>query len=168
MVVLFLEYAVLIRLESPSTKSLWVTFLFSSPDKLHTTAFLSGVEFCKQTKKVMKYYCINNQLMPEQNGSHIRDDSWFVFFSFLFYKSHNEVWLLATWTQRGTHEQPLCVSALSALVQVMLVACSAPSHYLNQCWLFINWTVRNKLQWIRIKIQKSLFTKMHLNMSSGK
>ena len=28
-----------------------------------------------------------------------------------------------------------------------LVACSAPSHYLNQCWLIVNWTLRNKLQW---------------------
>ena len=28
-----------------------------------------------------------------------------------------------------------------------LVAYSAPSHYLNQCWLIVNWTLRNKLQW---------------------
>ena len=28
-----------------------------------------------------------------------------------------------------------------------LVAWSAPSHYLNQCWNIINWTPRNKLQW---------------------
>ena len=26
-------------------------------------------------------------------------------------------------------------------------ACSAPSLYLNQCWLIVNWTIRNKLQW---------------------
>ena len=24
----------------------------------------------------------------------------------------------------------------------------APSHYLNQCWNIVNWTLRNKLQWI--------------------
>ena len=29
-----------------------------------------------------------------------------------------------------------------------LVAYSAPSHYLNQCWVIVNWTLRNKLQWI--------------------
>ena len=23
----------------------------------------------------------------------------------------------------------------------------APSHYLNQCWNVVNWTIRNKLQW---------------------
>ena len=40
----------------------------------------------------------------------------------------------------------------SALVQIM--ACrlfdanySVPSHHLNQCWVFVNWTLRNKLQW---------------------
>ena len=33
----------------------------------------------------------------------------------------------------------------SSLVQIM--ACSAPSHYLNQCWNIVNWTFRNKLQW---------------------
>ena len=33
----------------------------------------------------------------------------------------------------------------SALGQT--VACSTPSHYLNQCWVIINWTLRKKLQW---------------------
>ena len=28
-----------------------------------------------------------------------------------------------------------------------LVAWTAPSHYLNQCWNIINWTLGNKLQW---------------------
>ena len=28
-----------------------------------------------------------------------------------------------------------------------LVAWSAPSHYLNQCWNIFNWTIGNKLQW---------------------
>ena len=28
-----------------------------------------------------------------------------------------------------------------------LVACSAPSHYLNQCCLIVNWPFRNKLRW---------------------
>ena len=33
-------------------------------------------------------------------------------------------------------------------------ACSAPSHYLNQCWLIVNWTLRNKLQWNLNQITK--------------
>ena len=28
-----------------------------------------------------------------------------------------------------------------------LVAWSTPSHYLNQCWNIVNWTLGNKLQW---------------------
>ena len=28
-----------------------------------------------------------------------------------------------------------------------LVAYSAPSHYLNQCRIIVNWTLRNKFQW---------------------
>ena len=28
------------------------------------------------------------------------------------------------------------------------LAWSAPSHYLNKCWNIVNWTPRNKLQWI--------------------
>ena len=28
-----------------------------------------------------------------------------------------------------------------------LVACSAPSHYINQCWFIVNWTPENKFQW---------------------
>ena len=28
-----------------------------------------------------------------------------------------------------------------------LVAYSVPSHYLNQCWKIVNWTLRNKIQW---------------------
>ena len=28
-----------------------------------------------------------------------------------------------------------------------LVAYSAPSHYIKQCWVIVNWTLRNKLQW---------------------
>ena len=28
-----------------------------------------------------------------------------------------------------------------------LVTYSMPSHYLNQCWILLNWNLRNKLQW---------------------
>ena len=35
----------------------------------------------------------------------------------------------------------------SALVKVMACHLAAPSHYLNECWLTINWTPGNKLQW---------------------
>ena len=35
----------------------------------------------------------------------------------------------------------------SASVQIMACAYSAPSHYLNQCWYIVNWTLGNTLQW---------------------
>ena len=35
----------------------------------------------------------------------------------------------------------------SALLQIWLFPYSAPSHYLNQCWVIVNWTPGNKFQW---------------------
>ena len=35
----------------------------------------------------------------------------------------------------------------SALIQIMAFTYSAPSHYLNQCWHIVNWTIGNKFQW---------------------
>ena len=35
----------------------------------------------------------------------------------------------------------------SVLVQVMACRLTAPSHYLSQYWLNVNWTLRNKLHW---------------------
>ena len=37
-----------------------------------------------------------------------------------------------------------------------LVAYSAPSQYLNQCWFIVNWTLRNKLQWNSNQNSKNL------------
>ena len=31
--------------------------------------------------------------------------------------------------------------------RLWFVAYSVPSHYLNQCWVIVNWTFRNKLHW---------------------
>ena len=41
----------------------------------------------------------------------------------------------------------MCQWTGSSLVQVMVVTCSVPSHYMNQCWIIVNWTCRNNLQW---------------------
>ena len=47
---------------------------------------------------------------------------------------------------RVTHT---CVSTLTIIGSDngLSPAWSAPSHYLNQCWNIVNWTLRNKLQW---------------------
>ena len=44
----------------------------------------------------------------------------------------------------------------------------SPSHYLNQCWNIVNWTLRNKLQWNSNRNSKFSFKKTHLKMSPGK
>ena len=49
-----------------------------------------------------------------------------------------------------------------------LVAWSLPSHYLNQFWNIVNWTLRNKLQWIFFEMLAFSFNKMLLKMSSVK
>ena len=51
-----------------------------------------------------------------------------------------------------------------------LVALSAPSHYLNQCWTIVNWTLRNKLQQhfnrnSNIFIQENAFESIVCNMA---
>ena len=63
----------------------------------------------------------------------------------------------------------ICVSHVGQrCFRLWLVACEATSHYLKQCWLIVNWTLRNKLQWNLIEIQKLSFMKMHLRVSSAK
>ena len=63
----------------------------------------------------------------------------------------------------------LCVSELGQhWFRYWLVVCSALSHYLNQCWLIVNWALGNKLQGIRIEIQNFSFTKMRLKVSFAK
>ena len=42
----------------------------------------------------------------------------------------------------------ICVGVLDQhWFRQWLVAYSAPSHYLNQCWVIVNLNLRNKLQW---------------------
>ena len=36
---------------------------------------------------------------------------------------------------------------VSALAQIWLVAYLAPTHYLNQCLVIVNWAIGSKLQW---------------------
>ena len=47
-----------------------------------------------------------------------------------------------------------------------MVQCLAPSHYLNQCWIIVSWTLRDRLQW-NLKIHQFCFRKMHLKIFSA-
>ena len=56
----------------------------------------------------------------------------------------------------------------SALVQVMACRLTTQSHYLTQCWLIVNWTLGNKLQWnCNQDSNISSLKKMHLKISSA-
>ena len=45
-------------------------------------------------------------------------------------------------------ETPICVTKQGHhWFRYWLVAWSAPSHYLNQCWIIVNWTLSNIFQW---------------------
>ena len=48
----------------------------------------------------------------------------------------------------------------STLVQIMAGRHSAPSHYLNQCWVIVNWTGRKKFSDMLLKMQNCSLTKM--------
>ena len=47
-----------------------------------------------------------------------------------------------------------------------LVAWSAPSHYLNQCWDIVNWKLGTNFSELLIEIHTFSFKKMHLKMMS--
>ena len=58
----------------------------------------------------------------------------------------------------------ICVSESGEhLFTQWLVAYSAPSHYLNQCWVIVNWTPGNKVQW-----DVNQITKLFIHENSSK
>ena len=59
----------------------------------------------------------------------------------------------------------ICVSEMGQYwFRLWLVPCTAPSHYLNQCSLIVNRTLRKKLQWNSNRNTKPF---MHENASEG-
>ena len=46
-----------------------------------------------------------------------------------------------------THWVQVTIKLSQHLFRQRLVAWPAPSHYLNQCWNIVNWTLGNKFQW---------------------
>ena len=105
--------------------------------------------------------------MPHQNKAHKRRETCVYFHGFVVHLSTMKSWLnhrsLALFHKTNLwyhinylthlHLVPhICVSELyQHWFRQWLVACSAPSHSLNQCWGIVNWTIGNKLQWNSIK-----------------
>ena len=48
------------------------------------------------------------------------------------------------------------------------IACSVPNHCLNQCWIIVNWTIRNTLKWNLNQTTTFQFKKSHWKISSAK
>ena len=51
--------------------------------------------------------------------------------------------------------RPFCLGL--NVLKYWLVACSAPNHYLNQCWIIVDKTHRNKFQWFLNQINNFSF-----------
>ena len=63
----------------------------------------------------------------------------------------------------------LCVNELGQhWFGYLLAVYSAPSHYLKQWWVIVNWTPRDKLQWNFNQSTNFSCTKMPLKLSSAK
>ena len=93
-------------------------------------------------------------------------DRWTMNGSIIFYREEiiatlemylSKIKELTHWG-RVTH---LCVSKLRhQWFRWWLVARLAPSHYLKQLWLIVNWTLGNKFQWFFYRTQQFSFKKM--------
>ena len=89
---------------------------------------------------------------------------------------------------RHLHTRPICknchrlLNAYNKFIEAVwriyhhwfrwwLVAWPAPSHYLNQCWNIVNWTLGNKFQWnlnrtLYIFIQENAFENVVRNLAA--
>ena len=66
------------------------------------------------------------------------------------------------------HSQPLLCGNSYIDEKITSKSYWVPSHYLNQCWVIVNWVLVGNLQEILVKIHQFSFKKMHLKMSSAK
>ena len=80
-----------------------------------------------------RLHCIATTM--SQDSDTVRTLKWFVTHKNALYLTHN----------RWIHT---CVSKVDHYCfRWWLVACSVPTHHLNQCWMIVNWILENKLQW---------------------
>ena len=87
----------------------------------------------------------NNWGDPSVTGDSLHKGPMTQSFDFVVVVIELKKLLILTHWGRVTH---ICVSKLTIIGSDNgFVAWPAPSHYLNQCWIIVNWTLRNKLQW---------------------
>ena len=82
------------------------------------------------------------------------------------YVNHEEFLVLSTHLPLSLH---ICVSEWGQhWFRWCLVTYSAPSHYLNQCWVIVNWTLGDKLQWYFNQNTKPFIHEKEFKLSSVK
>ena len=106
-----------------------------------------------------------NLVLKQKYSRRIRSVAWLMP-RHLALPSHQQPWYLTHWG-RVTH---ICVANLT-IIGSDNGSWSAPSHYLNQCWNIVNWTLRSKLQcnfnWIsNIFIQENALENVVCEMAS--
>ena len=123
----------------------------------------------------MKYDLVNSNLIPLKQMCGICSHKWLMYEWCIGYFC-SQIWinfpLCLPWTDPHlTHCSLVTPCGITDLGQHLFrwwfVTCSAPSHYLNQCWLTVSMTLTN-LSEIGIKLQKFSLIKMYLKMLSLK
>ena len=93
---------------------------------------------------LVKVACLNEILFRKCWSRHFISLSQRVVYQPIEHLKIHDAQLLTHWG-RVTH---ICVSKLTIIgSDKWLVAWPAPSHYLNQYWNIVDWTLRSKLQW---------------------
>ena len=106
--------------------------------------------------------CLTNMTLHHQRRGHStgHNISWTSFtFDKMIYSTHSDYEHLNSLRPSDAYMRR---SSNRHWSREWLVAWSAPSHHLNQCWIIVNWTLRNKLWWNRnrnsnIFIQENAF-----------
>ena len=78
------------------------------------------------------YFCVVDELFPMANKTSVIWGTW----------NGKRCWLYSS--PPVLH---ICSESGQHWFRQWLVAYSVPGHYLNQCWVIVNWTIRNKIQW---------------------
>ena len=89
-------------------------------------------------------HCMNNTSIINQIG-------WKIHFAIISFLPIYLLQILQIPWQHLTHwgwVTLICISKLTIIGSDNgFIAWRAPSHYMNQCWNIVNWTIRNKFQW---------------------
>ena len=73
---------------------------------------------------------------------------YFLIWEFLFQDSH-----IFSFVQERHNSSALAMELRLSFINLLLLRYYAPNHYLNQCWLIVNWIIGHNNQWKEGKIK---------------